>query len=165
MVFLVDGFMANRSTITQAFGSNTSYIIPQGWHSGTGKVTQSLAIQGYVGITPTSWNQTVCDTGRWTTGDQWVWGNGNLVAWDIRNGVEIFGVCGNYTGWVDPTWQAINFQSGNRYISNITQTILDVVYNGALLTSIKNTFASVSIWEWVWEKQLMGVLMLVYPTR
>ena len=98
---LIDGTIINRGALSQSFGVNASYTIPQGWHNGSGKVTQSLAVQGAVGITPTSWNQTVCDAGRWTTGEQWVWGNGNLVPWNIKNGVEIFGVWGNFTGWVD----------------------------------------------------------------
>lgn len=153
---LIDGTMINNGAVNQAFGVNASYTIPQGWHNGSGKVTQALVVQEAVGITPTSWNQTVCDAGRWTTGEQWVWGNGNLVPWNIKNGVEIFGVWGNFTGWVDTTLQAINFQSGNRYISNNVQTILDVVYNGASLTAIKNSFNSVSIWGWVWGKANNG---------
>ena len=153
---LIDGTMVNRGAISQSFGVNASYIIPQGWHNGSGKVTQALAVQGYVGITAGTGNQTVCDAGRWTTGEQWVWGDGNLVPWNIKNGVNIFGVWGNFTGWVDPTWQAINFQSGNIYINNTIQTMLDVIYNGVSLTAIKNSFNSVSIWGWVWGKAYNG---------
>ena len=99
-VFL-NGTMVNKGAISQAFGANASYTIPQGWHNGSGKVTQALAVQGAVGITAGTGNQTVCSAGRWTTGDLWVWGNGNLVPWNIKNGVNIFGVWGNFTGWVD----------------------------------------------------------------
>ena len=95
------GDIHNNGAISQSMGANTSYTIPQGWHNGSGKVTQALVIQGAVGITAGTGNQTVCDAGRWTTGDLWVWGNGNLVPWNIKNGVEIFGVWGNFTGWVD----------------------------------------------------------------
>ena len=98
---LIDGTMANRGAISQSMGVNASYTIPQGWHNGSGKVTQALAVQGAVGITAGTGNQTVCSAGRWTTGDLWVWGNSNLVPWNIKNGVNIFGVWGNYTGWVD----------------------------------------------------------------
>ena len=103
-VFL-NGTMVNKGAISQAFGANASYTIPQGWHNGSGKVTQALAVQGAVGITAGTGNQTVCSAGRWTTGEQWVWGDGNLVPWNIKNGVNIFGVWGNFTGWVDPTLQ------------------------------------------------------------
>ena len=99
-VFL-NGTMVNKGAISQAFGANASYTIPQGWHNGSGKVTQALAVQGAVGITAGTGNQTVCSAGRWTTGDLWVWGNWNLVPWNIKNGINIFGVWGNYTGWVD----------------------------------------------------------------
>ena len=102
------GTIHNNGAIAQSFGTNGSYTIPQGWHNGTGKVTQALTLKGPVGITPTTWNQTVCDAGRWTTGEQWVWGNGNLVPWNIKNGVEIFGVWGNFTGWVDNGGPAYN---------------------------------------------------------
>ena len=98
---LLNGSMVNNGTVVQALSATGSYTIPQGWHNGSGKVTQALAVQGYVGVTASTGNQTVCDAGRWTTGDLWVWGNGNLVPWNIKNGVEIFGVWGNFTGWVD----------------------------------------------------------------
>ena len=114
----VVGNMVNRGALSQSFGANGSYAIPTGWHNGSGKVTQSLAVQGPVGITAGVGNQTVCDAGRWTTGDLWVWGNGNLVPWNIKNGVEIFGVWGNFTGWVDPN-------SGNYDLCQNLHTYLD----------------------------------------
>lgn len=105
---LVDGSMANNGAIASSFCANASYTIPQGWHSGSGKITQALTVQGAVGITANTGNQTVCPASRWTTGDLWVWGNGNLVAGNIKNGVNIFGVWGNYTGWVDANGPSYN---------------------------------------------------------
>jgi hypothetical protein len=110
----LEGDIVNNGTVTQSFGVNASYTIPQGWHDGSGKVTQALAVQGYVGITAGTGNQTVCDAGRWTTGEQWVWGDGNLVPWNIKNGVEIFGVWGNFTGWVDANLSLLGILT-NRY--------------------------------------------------
>ena len=96
----VDGDIINNGTILQSLSANGSYTIPQGWHN-NGKVTQSLSTQATVGITAKSSNQTVCVANKWTTGDLWVWGNSNLVKTNIKNGVNIFGVVGNFTGWVD----------------------------------------------------------------
>ena len=110
----LEGSIVNNGAISQSFSVNTSYTIPQGWHNGSGKVTQTLAVQGAVGITAGTGNQTVCSAGKWTTGEQWVWGNGNLVPWNIKNGVEIFGVWGNFTGWVDNNLKLLEILT-NRY--------------------------------------------------
>lgn len=96
----IDGNIVNNDVISQSLSANGSYTIPQGWHN-NGKVTQTLSTQAAVGITAKSSNQTVCAANKWTTGDLWVWGNSNLVKANIKNGVNIFGVVGNFTGWVD----------------------------------------------------------------
>ena len=39
---VVEGTMVNRGTVNQTIGINGSYTIPQGYHSGSGKVSQSI---------------------------------------------------------------------------------------------------------------------------
>lgn len=90
------GTMANKGTTNGTLSANGTYTIPRGWHNGSGKVTQSLTNKNWSTITPTTWQQTVVDASRWVTGDQIVVGDGNLVPWNIRNGITIFGITGNY---------------------------------------------------------------------
>ena len=97
----ITGSMTNRGAVNQNLSANGSYTIPSGWHSGSGKVTQSLTTQGAKSVTPTTSNQTACAANRWTTGTIVILGSGNLVSGNIKNGVTIFGVKGNFTGWVD----------------------------------------------------------------
>ena len=47
--------------------------------------------------TPTTTDQTI-SSGRWLTGDQTIKGDANLVAANIKSGVNIFGVNGSYSG-------------------------------------------------------------------
>ena len=39
------GTMANRGAVNQSLAINGSYTIPQGYHSGSGKVSQSVPTQ------------------------------------------------------------------------------------------------------------------------
>ena len=48
-------------------------------------------------FTPKTYNQTI-SSGRWLTGTQTIKGDANLVASNIKSGVSIFGVSGNYSG-------------------------------------------------------------------
>ena len=95
---LINGGMANRGNVSQALSANGSYTIPAGWHAGSGKVTQSLATQGAVNVTPGTGNKTACAAGRWTTGNIVTLGSSNLIASNIRNNVSIFGVWGTFVG-------------------------------------------------------------------
>ena len=99
----VNGSMTNRGNISHSLAANGSYTVPAGWHVGGGRVTQSLTTQGAKTVTPKTTNQTACAASRWTTGNIVVLGSSNLTAGNIRNGVWIFGVLGNFTGWVDAT--------------------------------------------------------------
>ena len=99
---LVSGTMVNRGSVTQTLSANGSYTIPVGWHSGRGRVSQNLATQGSVNVTPTTTNQTACPANRWTTGSIIIVGSPNLTAGNIKKGVNIFGITGTWVGWVDP---------------------------------------------------------------
>lgn len=49
----VNGSMVNRGSVSQSLSANGSYTIPQGYHDGTGKVTQSLSASTISG----SWSE------------------------------------------------------------------------------------------------------------
>lgn len=94
---LITGTMANKGTTNGSISANGTYTVPVGWHNGSGKVTQSLTTKGWAAVTPSTGQQTVVASSRWVTGDQIVVGNGNLAAGNIKSGVTIFGVTGNYS--------------------------------------------------------------------
>ena len=96
----IEGTMPNRGTVNHSLSAQGTYTIPDGWHSGSGKVTQSLSTQGGSTTTPTTVNKLLCGSNKWTTGDIWIKGDSNLVAGNIKNGVNLFGVTGTYSGCV-----------------------------------------------------------------
>lgn len=97
----INGSMLDNSGIDNALKVNTSYTIPQGWYSGTEKITQSLTTQAASSVTPSTANKTVCSSDRWTTGNITIIGDSKLVSTNIKNGVNIFGVVGSFSGWSD----------------------------------------------------------------
>ena len=91
------GTMGNCGTKTWSIGANGSQTIEAGWHNGSGTVSQSINVDtGEWGPTPTTTNQQLCWQGWYYSKNRWCWGNGNLVAGNIKKGVSIFGVWGNY---------------------------------------------------------------------
>ena len=155
---LVAGAMVNRGSVTQTLSVNGSYTIPVGWHSGSGRVSQNLATQGSVNMTPTTTNQTACPANRWTTGSIIIVGSSSLVASNIRNGVTIFGVRGTFRGWVDNTYDWVNrsYSEVWNYGEGITRTFYDQTISGSTLTNLKNSFSQASFYVEVWARVQNG---------
>ena len=93
---LITGTMPNHGAVSISLNCGGSYTIPQGYHNGSGKVTQSLAVHWGGTYTPTTSNQTVCASGRWVTGNIICAGASTLTAGNIKKGVTIFGVKGTW---------------------------------------------------------------------
>lgn len=64
---------------------------------GTTTATRQLTTQGGTTITPGTTQKTAVASGRYTTGPVYVAGSSNLVASNIKSGVNIFGVTGTYS--------------------------------------------------------------------
>lgn len=78
---------------------NGSYTIPQGIHSGNGKVVQSLQTSSGGTVYPTSEKQTVQTANKYMTGDVYVEPLIGLKPENIKKGVTILGVTGTYEGY------------------------------------------------------------------
>ena len=91
------GTMGNIGAKSWSIGANGSQTIEDGWHNGSGTVKQSINVDtGEWGPTPTTTNQQLCWQGWYYSKNRWCWGNGNLTSGNIKKGISIFGVTGNY---------------------------------------------------------------------
>ena len=85
--------VSSAGLITASATQSAGYVA-----SGTKKATKQLTVQSAKTVTPTTSNQTAVASGRYTTGTITVKGDANLKAENIKSGVSIFGVSGNYVG-------------------------------------------------------------------
>ena len=96
----VTGTMANRGTVNHSLPINGSYTIPAGYHSGSGKVTQSITSKAAASYTPSTANQTIA-AGQYLSGTQTIKGDANLIPANIVSGKKIFGVSGSAVAATD----------------------------------------------------------------
>ena len=111
------------------YGAPTSiYPIAQdGWATTSdssvvyGEVTGSLQLttKAAATITPGTTNQTIA-SGTYLTGTQTISGDADLVAGNIKSGVNIFGVTGTYSGGTSKNAQVV--QQGNTRIASTSYT-------------------------------------------
>ena len=93
----ISGTMRNNEGINETLPINGSYTIPEGYHDGTGTVTQNITTKAAATITPTTSDITI-GAGQYLTGAQTVKGDADLIAGNIKSGVNIFGITGTYSG-------------------------------------------------------------------
>lgn len=109
------GTMPNRGAVSQVLPINGNYTIPAGYHNGSGRVTQSIPVQGGSTTTPGTANKTIVAANRYVNGNIIVAGDPNLQAGNIKKGVTIFGVTGTFEGIVSSQyylWRRGSFQNG-----------------------------------------------------
>lgn len=95
---VITGKMPDQGTKNYTLPINGTYTIPSGKHSGSGKVTQSIPVQGGSTIVPGTSNKTVVAANRYVNGNVIVSGDPNLRPENIKKGVTIFGVNGALDG-------------------------------------------------------------------
>ena len=83
------------ATANDILSGKTAYVNGQ-------KITGTIASQAAQTITPGTSNKTIA-AGKYLSGVQTIKGDSNLIANNIKNGVSIFGVTGNYEGAAIPT--------------------------------------------------------------
>lgn len=105
------------------------------------KITGTITTKALETFTPTTTNQTI-SAGQYLGGIQTILGDADLVAGNIKSGVNIFGVNGTYTG-ATLTGDAVvaNVLSGKTFYSNDSATKLTgtMTNNGALGTYTPTT--------------------------
>ena len=105
------GVMSIQGKKEWKLGANGSQTINNGWHDGSGTVSQSIPVDtGEWGPNPTTTNQQLCWQGWYYSKNRWCWGNGNLVASNIKAGVNIFGVSGTCSAivWIVQNGALVN---------------------------------------------------------
>ena len=107
------GTMPDRGAISTSLGINGNYTIPEGYHNGSGKVTQSIATMGGQTINPNASQQTVSSSGKYMTGNVVVNAVSNLAAANIKKGTVVGGVTGTFEGYV-PTANDLYIRGTNR---------------------------------------------------
>ncbi|MGC6177010.1 hypothetical protein [Lacrimispora sp. 38-1] len=118
------GTMPNRGAVSQVLGVNGTYTIPEGYHNGSGKVTQNIPIQGAdVSGTDRAWATNIsCWEGvaclgvrnaHYLNGVNWIQGNiPNFNAGNIKKGVSMGGLVGTFEGYV-PTATDLYLRGNN----------------------------------------------------
>lgn len=86
---------ASTGVITASHTQSTGYV-----SNDTKSETYNLGTQSATTWTPTTTDQTI-PQGKFLTGTQTIKGSSNLVASNIKSGVNIFGVTGSYGGGAD----------------------------------------------------------------
>lgn len=127
-------------------GVNGRVTIPQGYHNGGGSVGQSIPVQGGSWTLPRPYNQCIVGANRYVNGDIWINGDGNLAAGNIKKGVTLFGVTGNFEGYVvSPT--DLYLRGNNIAMFESSQTIDSVVvdsfkFESGMISQVYSGFLS-----------------------
>lgn len=97
---VVQGTMPNNGTVNHSLPINGSFTIAKGYHSGSGKVTQSITTKGAATYYATTSDQTI-SAGRYLSGNQVIkkLTQTNLTGANIKPGVTISVNNGNANVW------------------------------------------------------------------
>lgn len=108
--------VSSSGLITASATQSAGYV-----SAGTKSATKQLTTQAATTITPGTTSKTAVSSGRYTTGTVTVAGDSDLVAGNIKKGVNIFGVAGTFEG-EDPIQMVFN-QGTSIPISTTSKTI------------------------------------------
>lgn len=113
--YTTGGTITANSLSSQTSATATAAFISSGktaWTNGS-KITGTLATQGGSTTTPGTTNKTIVTATKHVTGNIVVAGNSNLIAGNIKKGVNIFGVTGTWEGYVATVKDLYKYGSNN----------------------------------------------------
>lgn len=128
--------------------------------SGSNSNTYQLSTQAGVTITPGTSSKVAVSRGRYTTGTIYVAGDSDLKASNIRSGINIFGITGNYAGASNTYYQ---------FDENDLTYSLSTTYgsNGHLRLTLPTTPNTiVAYWfqgQWTPDYSEAGSFTVIYP--
>ena len=125
------GTMPNQGAWDSSVGVNSSITIPRGYHSGEGKVSNSVATMGAQTITPSKNSQTVYCSGKYMTGNITVNGTNVFKSWSYT---AVPNVSSSSKGIKDPnTGKTLYYRTFHVYPSGF-KSIYSVIWviNGEL---------------------------------
>lgn len=162
---VVQGTMPNNGTVNHSLPINGSFTIANGYHSGSGKVTQSVTTKAAATYYATTSDQTI-SANQYLTGAQTIkkltqtnLSGGNIkpgVVVKVNNGnTDVFSVTGSmaskgagtyYATTADQTIAANQYLTGVQTIKKLTQTGLSAanILNG---TTIKINNGNADVWS------------------
>lgn len=117
--------VSSSGLITASSVQDEGYV-----YAGTKSSTQQLPTQSGTTITPGTTQKVAVTSGKYTTGDINVAGSANLVANNIKSGINIFGVTGNYDG------KSIKYIENGVSISVSNPSIMSLTFTLNLGTTI-----------------------------
>ncbi len=89
----IQGTMPNRGAVSQSLAINGTYNVPEGYHNGSGSVTQSIPTKAAATYIPGTIDQEIT-SGQYLSGKQTIKGDADLISANILKGKDIFGVVG-----------------------------------------------------------------------
>ena len=109
------------ATANDILSGKTAYVNNQ-------KITGTITSQAAQTITPGTTDKTIA-AGKYLSGTQTIKGDSNLIASNIKNGVSIFGVTGNYVG----TTIATNLDPSSFISTTQSSTTIPITYQSKTL--------------------------------
>lgn len=126
----------SNGLITASHTQDTGYVV-----GGTTTGTMQLTTQGAQTITPGTSNKTAVATNRYTTGATIVAGSANLIADNIKSGINIFGVTGTNNGILTGNIFTFNNSYTDISTSHFSGITTLTVCNFPYITKISNQYA------------------------
>lgn len=122
--------VSSGGLITASATQSAGYVA-----SGTKSATKQLTTQASKTVTPGRTQQTAVASGRYTTGTVYVAGDSDLIAANIKKGINIFGVAGTYEGDAGMEFEEIRVSCEPYVYTSLNRVTNIIASNGAIFSN------------------------------